>query len=257
MLDTLLLWRKLNRNFAGMQESLFCFVLINWHGGRIIEASISQQLENRKGVRESRPCVSRDGTGMTMVMQRSSAGAQKRRKKAKGDLGLAGIVTVTIHLCAVVYYFLCIPADGCSLLPDGPSSRTWLNLQQVNIGADDTAPSLRNPDTRPRHRRHRTRSCTAELVQKEGKKKRQLDSSTQRLKRKQAVAQARRGEKKKSIADRYGANATNLQRRVHGALRGSGAVYNSPDKCRKCEAVSQKKPRWTEKRLQYDLFREA
>lgn len=35
------------------------------------------------------------------------------------------------------------------------------------------------------------------------------------------------------------------------------SVFNSPNKCRKCEAVSQMKPRWTEKRLQYDLFREA
>lgn len=29
MLATLLLWRKWNINFAGMRESLFCFVLIN------------------------------------------------------------------------------------------------------------------------------------------------------------------------------------------------------------------------------------
>lgn len=49
---------------------------------------------------------------------------------------------------------------------------------------------------------------------------------------------------------------TNLQRRVHGPLHG-GKAFNLPNKCRKCEAVSQKKPRWTEKRLQYDLFREA
>lgn len=34
-------------------------------------------------------------------------------------------------------------------------------------------------------------------------------------------------------------------------------LFNLPNKCRQCEAVSQKKPRWTEKRLQYDLFREA
>lgn len=34
-------------------------------------------------------------------------------------------------------------------------------------------------------------------------------------------------------------------------------LFNLPNKCRQCEAVSQKKPRWTEKRLQCDLFREA
>lgn len=43
-------------------------------------------------------------------------------------------------------------------------------------------------------------------------------------KRKQAVAGAKRGERgEKSNADRYGTNATNLQRRVHGALCGGGA----------------------------------
>lgn len=189
MLATLLLSRKGNIHIAGMRESLFCLVLINWHGGRIIEVILSQQLANRKG--ESRPRVSRDGTGMTVGMQRSSAGAQERGE-AKGDPGLAGIVTVTVHFCAVIYYFLCIPADGCWLLLDGPSSRTWLNLQQVNRGADDNAPSLSNTDTPPQHRRHRARSCTAELVPKE---KRQLDSSTRRLKRKQAVARARGGKK--------------------------------------------------------------
>lgn len=166
MLATLLLWRKWNIHSTGMRESSFCFVLINWHGGRIVDFITSQQPVNRKGVRESQPCVSRDGTGMTMVMQRSSAGAQKRR--GRKDPGLVRIVTEGIQLCAVIYDFLCIPADGCSLRPDGPSSRTWLNLQQVNRGADDNAPALRND----------ARSCTAELVQKEKKTTRQFDPKT-------------------------------------------------------------------------------
>lgn len=33
--------------------------------------------------------------------------------------------------------------------------------------------------------------------------------------------------------------------------------FNLPNKCRKYATDSQKEPRWTEKRLQYVLFREA
>lgn len=55
--------------------------------------------------------------------------------------------------------------------------------------------------------------------------------------------------------------ALNKHNKPAGARARSSAwwceVFNLPNKCRKFEAVSEKKPRWTEKRLQYDLFREA
>lgn len=72
--------------------------------------------------------------------------------------------------------------------------------------------------------------------------------------RKQAVARAKRGEKARRSLRSERNKAAKARARC-SAWRRSG--FNSPDKCRKCEAVSQKKPRWTEKRLQYDLFREA
>lgn len=181
-----------------------------------------------------------------MVMQESSAGAHRGRKGYRRPVP-AKTPTAIIHFCALIYYFLPIPADGCSLLPDGPSSRTWLNLQQVNRGADDNAPALTNPDAPLQPRRRRAWSCAPE----------RKDNTTVRpgvLKRKQAVARAKRGEKARRSVRSEPNKAAKARARC-SAWRQSG--FNSPDKCRKCEAVSQKKPRWTEKRLQYDLFREA
>lgn len=76
---------------------------------------------------------------------------------------------------------------------------------------------------------------------------------------KQAVAWREREKKKEEKkVTRVVLNKHNKPAEAHA--RSSAwwqSAFNSPNKCRKCEAVSRKKPRWTEKRLQYDLFREA
>lgn len=74
----------------------------------------------------------------------------------------------------------------------------------------------------------------------------------------------KKGGKKVTRVAVNGQQRQNVQKEAHARSsarerekREREGVFNSPNKCRKCEAVSEKKPRWTEKRLQYDLFREA
>lgn len=191
MLATLVLWRKWNINFAGMRESLFCFVLINWHGGRIIEVIISQQLANRKGVRESRPCVSRDGTGMTMVMQRSSAGAQERREKKSSRRPRAGGDRDSDY--SFLRSDLMFLAHSCRRLTDRAAA-----LDSTCNKSTEARMTTRLRWGTPT-RRHNADDIAHEVAQpswfRRGEK--QLDSLTRRLKRKQAVARAR-GEKNKT-----------------------------------------------------------